>query len=135
VGVGTYKQGTVIAITGNTGTVTTGPHLHVQMLRSNGSRIDPETYAWGAAGAPIPTPGFKFNRDLWYGLTHSDVVQLQNKLKSLGHFPTGTISTGYFGSVTLGAVQSFQRKYKIAGPGVAGYGRVGPITRGKLNSL
>jgi len=42
---GTTKMGEVLAITGNTGQVTTGPHLHTQIFR-NGQRIDPDTYVW-----------------------------------------------------------------------------------------
>lgn len=37
------KEGTRIAQTGNTGSITTGPHLHVQILK-DGTRLDPETY-------------------------------------------------------------------------------------------
>jgi len=43
--VGPVKEGERIALTGNTGTITTGPHLHVQILRV-GKRLDPETYNW-----------------------------------------------------------------------------------------
>jgi len=39
------KVGEPIAITGNTGQITTGPHLHIQIFR-NGQRIDPEKYDW-----------------------------------------------------------------------------------------
>ena len=37
------KAGDLIAITGNTGQITTGPHLHVQIF-VNGQRVDPEKY-------------------------------------------------------------------------------------------
>lgn len=40
------KQGEVIAITGNTGHVTTGPHLHIQIIDNKNRRIDPEKYNW-----------------------------------------------------------------------------------------
>lgn len=43
--------------------------------------------------------------------------------------------TTRFGPATLAAVKKFQQKYGIAGPGSAGYGRVGPATRAKLNSI
>lgn len=37
------NPGKVVAVTGNTGIITTGPHLHIQAIL-NGSRIDPEKY-------------------------------------------------------------------------------------------
>lgn len=40
------KAGDKIAITGNTGLVTTGPHLHIQIFTKNGTRFDPERYQW-----------------------------------------------------------------------------------------
>ena len=43
---GQVREGDEIAITGNTGQVTTGPHLHVQIINSHGQRIDPEAYNW-----------------------------------------------------------------------------------------
>jgi peptidoglycan hydrolase-like protein with peptidoglycan-binding domain len=47
-------------------------------------------------------------------------------------YPEGTVS-GYYGSLTEKAVQKFQEKYGIAGPGEEGYGVVGPKTRSKLS--
>jgi peptidoglycan hydrolase-like protein with peptidoglycan-binding domain len=49
-------------------------------------------------------------------------------------YPQGEV-TGYFGTLTLKAVQRFQSKYGIAKPGERVYGYVGPATRAKLNSL
>jgi hypothetical protein len=43
---GTYKAGTLVAHTGNSGTITSGPHLHVQIFNSAGKRLDPEKYDW-----------------------------------------------------------------------------------------
>lgn len=45
------QAGLLIAKTGNTGTVTTGPHLHVQIFR-DGKRLDPEQYNWEDAVLP-----------------------------------------------------------------------------------
>ena len=42
---GRVKEGEQIAITGNTGTKTTGPHCHTQIIR-DGKRLDPEQYLW-----------------------------------------------------------------------------------------
>ncbi len=52
-------------------------------------------------------------------------------------YPEGTI-TGYFGDLTLKALQKFQCKYNIVcsgTPSSTGYGATGPKTRAKLNSL
>ena len=38
------QTGQQIGVTGNTGTVTTGPHLHVQIFDAIGRRVDPEEY-------------------------------------------------------------------------------------------
>ena len=42
---GQVSQGEQIAITGNTGSITTGPHLHLQIIQK-GKRLDPEKYNW-----------------------------------------------------------------------------------------
>lgn len=45
--IGRVEEGDIIATTGNTGSVTTGPHLHVQIFDSRARRLDPEMYGWG----------------------------------------------------------------------------------------
>lgn len=42
---GIVEEGTPIAITGNTGTITDYPHKHIQIIR-NRKRLDPEKYEW-----------------------------------------------------------------------------------------
>ncbi len=87
---------------------------------------------------PTPKPVYRFLRDLQFSAVFSidkDVAALQNVLKYEGLFPTNVDSSGYFGSVTQRAVEQFQAKYSIALAGSAGYGRVGPLTRSKLNEL
>lgn len=39
------KSGDEIALTGNTGSITTGPHLHIQIFQDN-KRVDPVRYNW-----------------------------------------------------------------------------------------
>jgi peptidoglycan hydrolase-like protein with peptidoglycan-binding domain len=68
------------------------------------------------------TPGFKFNKNLWFGVTNSDVAELQ---KRLSVYP----QSGFFGPLTLAAVIKYQKANGIT-PAV---GFVGPITRAKLN--
>lgn len=81
--------------------------------------------------APPPTSGSTpFTKDLFYGLTDAQVTTLQQFLaKTPAIYPEGLV-TGYFGSKTQAAVIRFQAKY-----GIATVGRVGPITRAKLNQL
>ena len=40
---GYVKEGNKIAVTGNTGQITSGPHLHIQIF-VDGNRVDPEKY-------------------------------------------------------------------------------------------
>jgi len=42
----TVREGQHCGITGNTGTITSGPHLHLQIIEPNGHRIDPELLNW-----------------------------------------------------------------------------------------
>jgi len=52
-------------------------------------------------------------------------------------YPEGEI-TGYYGELTIKAVQRFQEKYNIATSGTpetTGYGLAGPTTRQKLNEI
>ncbi len=44
----------------------------------------------------------------------TDVVALQNILRYEGHFPSNVASTGYYGSITARAVDSFQRAHQVA---------------------
>jgi murein DD-endopeptidase MepM/ murein hydrolase activator NlpD len=49
------KQGKVVAQSGNTGTATTGAHLHLALMR-NGSYLDPMAYMGGAGTPPAQDP-------------------------------------------------------------------------------
>jgi peptidoglycan hydrolase-like protein with peptidoglycan-binding domain len=87
------------------------------------------------------TPAFAFvhvGRTLDFGQTNADVTSLQQFLAaSPDVYPQGLI-TGYFGVLTRSAVMNFQAKYGIVSSGTAastGYGRVGPSTLAKINSL
>lgn len=59
-------------------------------------------------------PTFTFTKELHYGMTNSDVVHLQDLLRSLGLFPVNVQSTGYYGALTAEAVLKFQKKYFVA---------------------
>lgn len=81
---------------------------------------------------PAVVPNAVFSATLQTGMTSPDVVRLQTLLASRPDlYPQGTVS-GYFGPLTLAAVEKFQVAYGIATPGASGYGVVGPKTRAKL---
>ncbi|MES2213648.1 MAG: peptidoglycan-binding domain-containing protein [Patescibacteria group bacterium] len=64
------------------------------------------------------------------GSQGSDVTTLQTFLaQDSSIYPSGLV-TGYYGTLTAAAVSRFQAKY-----GIDVVGRVGPITRGKINEL
>ncbi len=73
-----------------------------------------------------------------FGSSGSNVTNLQVYLKDNASFYPEGLVTGYFGSLTRSAVQRFQAFYGIVSsgsPSTTGYGRVGPTTLAKLNSL
>lgn len=80
--------------------------------------------------AATPKPKYNFTKNLDFGMTDPDVKALQDVLKYEGFFPTDRESTGYFGALTKSGVLEFQKKY-----GIDQVGRVGPLTRSKLNEL
>ncbi len=76
----------------------------------------------------------RITRVLRHGDSGEDVEELQTYLKEKGFFEYPEI-TGYFGSVTEEAVQSYQASEDIVSggsPRETGYGQVGPKTRGKI---
>jgi len=72
------------------------------------------------------------------GDSGANVTELQTFLRSdTAVYPEGLV-TGYYGSLTVSAVERFQCKYNIVCSGDAastGYGRVGPMTLAKVQSL
>ena len=71
---------------------------------------------------------------LSYGLRNDQVSALQSILAAHGYL-TSTATTGFFGNLTLQAVQKFQCDNGIACSGAPGWGIVGPKTRTALNAL
>jgi hypothetical protein len=98
--------------------------------------------AAAATNAGVSGGGYTFTQDLKLGSRGEYVRNLQKilnsdpetRIASTGSGSPGN-ETNYFGAMTMKAVQKFQLKYKIAAPGNAGYGKVGPMTRAKLNEL
>jgi peptidoglycan hydrolase-like protein with peptidoglycan-binding domain len=76
------------------------------------------------------------SRGLTIGSEGSDVTVLQEALASMPDiYPEGIVS-GYFGSLTVAAVQKFQMKYGVVSSASdSGYGYVGPMTRAKLKEV
>ncbi len=60
------------------------------------------------------------------------IISLQDCLKAEGLFPSNISSTGFFGPITIKAVNAFQVKYGID---VVGTSTVGPKTKAKLHIL
>jgi len=93
-----------------------------------------------ARGIPVPSgtgagAPYVFTTNLHFGISGSAVTHLQEFLaENSAIYPEAKV-TGYFASLTLQAVERFQKQYGIAKTGSAGYGSVGPLTRAKLNSL
>ena len=73
-------------------------------------------------------------QSLYFGLRTAQVEDLQSLLAGEGYLSSAN-ATGFFGSLTLAAVQKFQCDKAIVCVGGAGYGIVGPKTRNILNSL
>lgn len=72
------------------------------------------------------------------GSTGANVTELQTYLaKDANIYPEGLV-TGYFGQLTKVAVERFQTAQGIISQGTpetTGYGRVGPVTMARINSL
>ncbi|MBP9782435.1 MAG: fibronectin type III domain-containing protein [Candidatus Pacebacteria bacterium] len=72
------------------------------------------------------------------GMTNSNVRNIQTYLASNPSFYPEGLVTGYYGSLTVAAVQKFQAYHGIVSsgtPATTGYGRVGPSTLAKMNAL
>ncbi|MDO8572472.1 MAG: peptidoglycan-binding protein [bacterium] len=85
----------------------------------------------------LPSPVFPhLTGPFGIGMNNAQVRTLQEILKHEGSF-TGE-ATGYYGTITQKAVETFQTKYNLVttgSPSTTGYGLAGPATRAKLNSL
>ncbi len=72
------------------------------------------------------------------GSTGPDVTELQMYLSSSPNLYPAKLVTGYFGLLTQAGVQMFQTEQNIVSsgsPATTGYGRVGPMTMARINTL
>ncbi len=71
-----------------------------------------------------------FDRDLYFGLTGSDIQCLQTYLSTTGHFTLG-YTTNYFGPITRAAVSAWQTDNGV----YPTHGYFGPISRTKYEQV
>jgi len=87
--------------------------------------------------APLFASAATLTRQLQAGMSGSDVSSLQTFLaQDSTLYPEGLV-TGYYGQLTLSAVQRFQARNGIVSsgsPATTGYGRVGPTTLATINA-
>jgi hypothetical protein len=82
--------------------------------------------------SPVAVPaGQSLTTTLYYGLRNAQVSALQTLLSARGYLSSSI--TGFFGNLTLQALEKFQCDNSIACSGAPGYGIVGPKTRAALN--
>ncbi len=89
-----------------------------------------------ATGSPTASSSVLtfFNQYLYFGLHGPQVQQLQSLFVKHGYLAEAN-ATGFFGTITLHALQKFQCDQNIVCTGGAGWGTVGPKTRSALNAL
>ncbi|MDR3582187.1 MAG: hypothetical protein P4L67_02840 [Candidatus Pacebacteria bacterium] len=98
---------------------------------SSGSGVATGTGTTAATSLPTAVPLTQY---LYLGLRSAQVTALQSLLIKNGDL-LPAYATGYFGNLTLTALEKFQCDASIVCTGGAGWGFVGPKTRKALNSL
>lgn len=83
--------------------------------------------------------GFKFSpQEASKPTFDGSTASVQDCLTYEGLFPSNVTARGYWGPITIEAVQKFQAKYSIVWsgtPATTGYGALGPKTQAKLREL
>ena len=77
----------------------------------------------------ITNKDYQFTKDLKYNDKNEEVKQLQTRLRDQNFFPHNVESTGWFGSITQGAVNIFQKFYGLVQSGVVDEGMKGVLNR------
>ncbi len=98
-------------------------------------RFLPYLFVLGCAFFLVPQQSLAATRPLTLGMSGSDVTAMQNALIEHGYL-AGGYATGYFGNLTLTALQKFQCDKAIICTGAAfeGYGIYGPRTKAALGA-
>src|SRR3989344_91566 len=92
----------------------------LQQVRALQAQLAAIIAAQGGGGG-YTTGGCQFSRDLAFGAQGNDVSCLQQLLaRDPSVYPEGNV-TGYFGSLTMAAVQRYQLKYALPVNGVVDY--------------
>ncbi len=92
--------------------------------------------AMHVSSSSTSTPHITTRGSLSFGARGTQVLKAQHLLTALGFFPFP--ATGYYGPLTVRAVERFQATYGIVfsgTPSTTGYGAVGPKTWAKLYAL
>ena len=123
---GNFGSGTERAVTafqrasGLTADGKAGVQTQAKLYNQSGSSSGNNSENTGSSGSVSG-----FTRTLRRGYTGSDVSNVQTRLKALGYY-TGSVD-GKYGSGTIAAVTSFQKKNSLTADG-----KVGPATYSKL---
>ncbi len=128
-------------VTTNTNTSTTNLQSQIASLLATVNSLRAQLGMASVGTTGVVGSGV-FTKNLYVGNRSADVLHLQKILNSdpdTQIVATGAGSPGhetnYFGTATKVAIQKFQVKYGLAGPGVVGYGNFGPKTRAKANEI
>ncbi len=79
-----------------------------------------------SSGIVLGASTFRFLKDLSFGMKNNDVNELQLRLIKEGYLKS--LNTGYFGSQTLLAVKTYQKRHQLPASGF-----FGPMTRAMIN--
>lgn len=121
---------------GAVGPKTRGKIIEIFGRNSSSSTSSPTFQSSSASSQVVSSPSTgSINKRLQKGMTDAQISILQQWLSQDKEIYPDAIVSGFYGSLTEKAVQKFQEKYGIAGPGEEGYGIVGPKTRGKLMEI
>lgn len=147
---GRVSKGQEIARTGNTGILTTGAHLHLDINQNPSALlkgdlsfknfVDPEGYNWAGpeVNVPVEAPALPqlfapFTVDLAPSQVKRDEVKrMQRFLEAKGFLAIADAEMGYYGKKTQAAVDKFQKANGITR--ATQYGWWYPATRAKANS-
>jgi hypothetical protein len=115
--------------------------VSVKSTRSSQGKVDIKVESFRESLYPGVPEDFRFESILSYGMRSDGVKYLQIVLKEQvpKAYPSSVPATGYFGSVTFGALLEFQQKYRkeiLTPQGLTtGTGYTDELTRLKLNEL